>query len=73
MLVRTFWPKLIRQFRLCDVRFTSVRAQIDLSRVTVNTRNGDFNASSLAHVVNTDTINELVVRSWLDRACRVKF
>jgi len=54
--------------RLCDVRFTSVKAQINLQDVTINSRNGDFNPTSLAHVVNTDSINELVVRSWMDRA-----
>ncbi|KAI0735086.1 P-loop containing nucleoside triphosphate hydrolase protein [Earliella scabrosa] len=53
---------------LCNVRFTTVRANIDLSEVTVNTRTGDFNPSSLAHVVNTDTVNELIVRTWLDKA-----
>ena len=50
------------------MRFTTVRANIDLSEVTVNTRTGDFNPSSLAHVVNTDTVNELIVRTWLDKA-----
>jgi ATP-dependent helicase IRC3 len=55
--------------RLCDVRFTSVKAQINLQDVTINSRNGDFNPTSLAHVVNTEAINELVVRSWIDRAC----
>ncbi len=50
------------------MRFTTVRANIDLSEVTVNSRTGDFNPTSLAHVVNTDTVNELIVRTWLDKA-----
>ena len=54
--------------RLCDVRFTSVKANIDLSNVTVNSKTGDFNATSLAHIINTDTVNNLVVQAWLDRA-----
>lgn len=54
--------------RLCNVRFTSVRANIDLKNVTINARTGDFNPTSLAHVVNTETVNDLVVRTWLDRA-----
>lgn len=54
--------------RLCEVRFTTVRANINLQEVTVNAKTGDFNATSLAHVINTDTVNNLVVRSWLDRA-----
>lgn len=27
-------------------------------------------ASSLAHVINTQTVNGLIVKSWLDLACR---
>ena len=54
--------------RLCDVRFTSVKANIDLSNVTLNGRNGDFNATSLAHVINKPTVNKLVVQSWLEKA-----
>jgi hypothetical protein len=57
------WP------RLCDVRFTSVTANIDLSNVTLNSRTGDFNPTSLAHVINTDVVNRLVVQTSLDIAC----
>ncbi|KAF8577888.1 P-loop containing nucleoside triphosphate hydrolase protein [Ramaria rubella] len=64
--------EMIKEQWLCNVRFTSVRAQINLSEVTVNTRTGDFNASSLAHVINTDTVNKLVVQTWLDRAATRK-
>ena len=56
--------------RLCEVRFTTVQADIDLSGVTVNSNSGDFNPTSLAHVVNTPVVNELVVRAWLDKAGR---
>ncbi|KAH9950401.1 P-loop containing nucleoside triphosphate hydrolase protein [Amylocystis lapponica] len=59
---------MIKEQWLCNVRFTSVRANIDLSQVTVNSRTGDFNPTSLAHVINTTTVNKLVVQSWLDRA-----
>ena len=61
---------ILTQYRLCNVRFTTVRANIDLSEVTVNARTGEFNPTSLAHVVNTDVVNELVVRTWLDKACK---
>ncbi len=54
--------------RLCNVRFTTIRANIDLSDVTVNSRTGDFNATSIAHIVNTESINRLIVQTWLDRA-----
>ncbi|KAJ4486068.1 P-loop containing nucleoside triphosphate hydrolase protein [Lentinula aciculospora] len=53
---------------LSEVRFTTVQADINLNDVTVNSRTGDFNATSLAHVISTDTINQLVVQTWLDRA-----
>lgn len=59
---------MIKEQWLCNVRFTTVRANINLQEVTVNAKTGDFNATSLAHVINTDTVNNLVVRSWLDRA-----
>ncbi|KAH9898317.1 P-loop containing nucleoside triphosphate hydrolase protein [Cubamyces lactineus] len=59
---------MIKEQWLCNVRFTTVRANIDLSEVTVNARTGEFNPTSLAHVVNTDVVNELVVRTWLDKA-----
>ncbi|KAK2461954.1 hypothetical protein APHAL10511_006417 [Amanita phalloides] len=60
--------EMIKEQWLCNVRFTSVKADIDLKSVTVNSRTGDFNPSSLAQVVNTETVNELVVRTWIDRA-----
>ncbi|KAF5385447.1 hypothetical protein D9757_005321 [Collybiopsis confluens] len=59
---------MIKEQWLCGVRFTTVQANIDLKHVTVNSRTGDFNATSLAHVINTDNVNQLVVQTWLDRA-----
>ncbi|KAF5374878.1 hypothetical protein D9758_000323 [Tetrapyrgos nigripes] len=59
---------MIKEQWLCDVRFTTVQAKINFSDVTVNSRTGDFNPTSLAQVINTDTINHLVVQTWLDRA-----
>ncbi|OAX44240.1 P-loop containing nucleoside triphosphate hydrolase protein [Rhizopogon vinicolor AM-OR11-026] len=60
--------EMIKEQWLCDVRFTSVKANIDLRNVNVNSRTGDFNATSLAHIINTNTVNNLVVQAWLDRA-----
>lgn len=54
--------------RLCNVQFTCVRANIDLSQVTVNSHTGDFNPTSLAQVINTPTINKLLIQTWFDRA-----
>lgn len=45
-----------------------MKANIDLRNVTINTHSGDFSATSLAHVINTETLNKLVVQTWLDRA-----
>ncbi|KAK7468850.1 putative ATP-dependent helicase IRC3 [Stygiomarasmius scandens] len=59
---------MIKEQWLCDVRFTTVKANINLNDVTVNSKTGDFNPTSLAQVINTDTINHLVVQTWLDRA-----
>ncbi|KAH7104237.1 P-loop containing nucleoside triphosphate hydrolase protein [Auriculariales sp. MPI-PUGE-AT-0066] len=58
--------EMIKEEWLCAVRFTSVKAQLDLSDVTINGSTGDFNATSLAHVINTDTINKLVFQAWVD-------
>jgi ATP-dependent helicase IRC3 len=59
---------MIKDQWLSTVRFTTVKAAIDLSAVTVSSRSGDFQASSLAHVINTESINELVLKTWLDKA-----
>ncbi|KAG6814073.1 hypothetical protein H0H92_003120 [Tricholoma furcatifolium] len=64
--------EMIKEQWLCDVRFTSVRANLDLKSVTLNSRTGDFNPSSLAQVVNSESINELVVKTWIDRAAMRK-
>ncbi|KAF8140306.1 P-loop containing nucleoside triphosphate hydrolase protein [Boletus edulis] len=59
---------MINEQWLCDVRFTSVKATILLRDVIINSRTGDFNATGLARIINTETINNLVVQAWLDRA-----
>jgi len=50
------------------VRFTCVQADIDLKEVTINTSTGDYNPTSLASVINTETLNSLVVQTWLDKS-----
>ncbi|KAF9535421.1 P-loop containing nucleoside triphosphate hydrolase protein [Crepidotus variabilis] len=60
--------EMIKEEWLCDVRFTTVRAQLNLQNVTISGKNGDFNPTSLAQVVNTDTMNDVVVKAWIDRA-----
>ncbi|KAA1471544.1 P-loop containing nucleoside triphosphate hydrolase protein, partial [Dentipellis sp. KUC8613] len=63
---------MVKEQWLCNVRFTTVKADLNLKQVTVSARTGDFNASSLAHVINTDTINNLVVQTWMDKAANRK-
>jgi ATP-dependent helicase IRC3 len=54
------------------VRFTTVKANFSLKDVRVNAGSGDFNATSLAHVVNTEAVNALVVKTYLDKAGRME-
>ncbi|KAG6381131.1 P-loop containing nucleoside triphosphate hydrolase protein [Boletus reticuloceps] len=42
--------------------------EVDRNLTTGYAMTGDFNATSLAHIINTETINNLVVQAWLDRA-----
>ncbi|PVG01933.1 P-loop containing nucleoside triphosphate hydrolase protein [Serendipita vermifera] len=60
--------QMIKEQWLCNVRFTTVKANIDLSDVAISQKSGDFVASSLAQVMNTEAINSLVVQSWLEKA-----
>jgi ATP-dependent helicase IRC3 len=58
----------MRKSRLCDIRFTSVKASLKLDQVALNSQTGDFAPNSLAKQINTQTVRELVVKSWIDRA-----
>lgn len=58
-------------FRLCDIRFTTVKASFNLDQVALNPQTGDFNPNSLVQQVNKEPINRLVVKSWIDRAGRL--
>ncbi|RKF72649.1 putative mitochondrial ATP-dependent helicase irc3 [Golovinomyces cichoracearum] len=60
------YVELIDEKWLSGVVFTTVRSQADVSRVRRGV-NGDFQAGDLSKVVNTDEINEITVRSWLQR------
>lgn len=53
---------------LAPARFTTIKAEMELADVAVSERTGDFVAKGLSGRVNTDEVNELVVRTWLDRA-----
>ena len=53
---------------LAPARFTTVKAHMDLADVGVNEGTGDFVKKRLSGKVNQPEVNELVVRTWLDRA-----
>lgn len=53
---------------LAPARFTTVKANLDLSNVTVTGSTDDFSATSLAAVMNTPAVNSLIVGVYLDRA-----
>ncbi len=50
------------------IRFTSIKADIDLASVKISNLNSDFASSSLASVVNTPVVNKIVLKAWIDRA-----
>lgn len=60
--------EMIRAKWLCPILFTSIKADIDLTSVKLSNLNSDFAASSLASVVNTDVVNRLILKAWIDRA-----
>ncbi|KAI0946007.1 hypothetical protein AcV7_010099 [Taiwanofungus camphoratus] len=64
--------EMISEGWLCNVRFTCIRADIGLHQVAVHSETGDFNAVSLAKVINTDPLNKLVVQTWFDKAATRK-
>lgn len=51
---------------LSQVKFTTVKTNVDLSRVKGT--GGDFAVGELSKAVNTETTNEITVRSWLEKA-----
>lgn len=53
---------------LAPARFTTVKANLDLSSVSVSGSTDDFSATSLAAVMNTPAVNRLIVGVYLDRA-----
>jgi ATP-dependent helicase IRC3 len=52
---------------LSEVKFTTVESKADISRVR-NGASGDFQPGQLSRAVNTDQVNDITVRAWLNRA-----
>jgi ATP-dependent helicase IRC3 len=52
---------------LSDAIFTTVKTNVDLSRVAKDS-SGDFATRALSEAVNTATVNDVTVRSWLMHA-----
>ena len=53
---------------LAPARFTTVKANLNLSEVAISKSSDDFSPTSLASAMNTPAVNELVVKVFLDRA-----
>ncbi len=62
---------MIHDAWLSPIRFTVLRAKIDLAAVRTQSAGsgGDFVTTSLAKQVNTKEINDLILRTWLHK-CR---
>ncbi|CDW97627.1 hypothetical protein [Sporisorium scitamineum] len=60
--------EMIGEKWLCPIRFTSIKADIDLASVKISNLNSDFATSSLAAVVNTEVVNKIILKAWIDRA-----
>jgi ATP-dependent helicase IRC3 len=58
---------MIEENWLAPVVFTTVKTNVDLSRVKSGP-SGDFHAGDLSKAINTNTTNEITVRSWLEKA-----
>lgn len=50
------------------MRFTCVQIDINLKGLSISPTTGDYNPTSLASVINTETMNSLVVKTWLDKS-----
>ncbi|KAK0554004.1 putative ATP-dependent helicase IRC3 [Tilletia horrida] len=53
---------------LAPVRFTTVRTSLDLTSIPTSSRSHDFQTSALGEAMNTRALNQVIVRTWLDRA-----
>lgn len=64
------YVEMIEDNWLSPVKFTTVKTNVDLSRV--RSTGGDFTIGDLAAVVNTEQANEVTVRSWMHKAASRK-
>ncbi|KAH6895441.1 P-loop containing nucleoside triphosphate hydrolase protein [Thelonectria olida] len=58
---------MISEKWLCDVLFTTVESTANLKQVKSSSF-GDFMTGELSKAVNTDEINDIIVRSWMAKA-----
>ncbi|RKF63111.1 putative mitochondrial ATP-dependent helicase irc3 [Erysiphe neolycopersici] len=65
------YVELIDEKWLSKLIFTTVRTEADISKVRHGV-NGDFQAGELSRILNTDNINKVTVRSWLERCSNRK-
>jgi len=65
---RSGYVEMIEESWLSPVKFTTVKTNVDLSRVKTGGSGGDFQIGDLGRAVNTDRANEITVLSWLQKA-----
>jgi ATP-dependent helicase IRC3 len=58
---------MIEENWLSDVVFTTVEMKADLTKLASGA-NGDFQASALSKIINTDETNDLLVQTWTAKA-----
>ncbi|KAI6244996.1 putative mitochondrial ATP-dependent helicase irc3 [Erysiphe necator] len=65
------YVELIDEQWLSKLIFTTVKSEADISKVRHGV-NGDYQSGELSRAVNTDDINKITVRSWLERCSERK-
>ncbi|POS86902.1 hypothetical protein EPUL_002696 [Erysiphe pulchra] len=63
--------ELIDEKWLSRLIFTTVRTEADISKVRHGV-NGDFQSGELSRILNTDNVNKVTVRSWLEKCSKRK-
>ncbi|KAH7328155.1 P-loop containing nucleoside triphosphate hydrolase protein [Stachybotrys elegans] len=61
------YVEMISDKWLADVVFTTVKSTANLSKVRSSTF-GDFQVGELSRAVNTDEVNDIIIRSWMAKA-----
>ncbi|KAH7578711.1 Helicase conserved C-terminal domain [Nakaseomyces glabratus] len=52
---------------LCESKFTTVRLEVDLSKIPISTLTSDFQTGALSRLLNTQTVNSIIYNSYLEK------